>query len=572
VAQQPFTVSPSEFTVVVNRPYEASLTTEGATGAVQWELAEGTLPDGLSLSTQGAVTGRTFATGDHVVTLRATDAEGHEVSHALTLHVETRAWVAYQIIERETREWVLNLANLAAPLPAATVLGTYSDTYSGQFAVAFSPDGKYVAYTVPDGNGTCELRILDLRKPAGTSGTRVGDEPTFCVSPEWSPDSTQLLVLRQPATDRYVPSVERLTPNGFEHLLPPNVMYERTGGLRWVTRDTFAVSAALPGVTERVYVATVDAAGAFLIQGMSTIDGSLILYANPAEGRFWGRTPNGDYWEVVDLDDQWTLSFPTWETVGTGGVTRMPSPDGRWVFATHDGLMDVYPMEQLREASPEELVTGAPAYMTTPVGSQLFFSTTMPPFVTLQANGGRAYALELAQGASPIEMHWPDGAYPVPGARGSWMHGIASGQIYAHVGPLQDDYISLLSYSSTYGYSPSPAHPAIAFSDTASVSYVSVEHAVEGEKVISPALDATRTGVANRNPEWTGDGTFVLYVMARAASDDSGYAAEGLWATRVEPSLGTPVNISNTNRDCAAQEGWPPSTCPEVGYTSWVQP
>ncbi len=88
----------------------------------------------------------------------------------------------------------------------------------------------------------------------------------------------------------------------------------------------------------------------------------------------------------------------------------------------------------------------------------------------------------------------------------------------------------------------------------------------------SPALDATRTGVANRNPEWTGDGTFVLYVMARAASDDSGYAAEGLWATRVEPSLGTPVNISNTNRDCAAQEGWPPSTCPEVGYTSWVQP
>ncbi|MCP3062748.1 putative Ig domain-containing protein [Myxococcus sp. K38C18041901] len=68
--------------------YQHTLGATGGQGTLAWTLASGALPSGISLSTQGALSGTPSTTGSHAVTLRVSDANGRTDSRALALVVE----------------------------------------------------------------------------------------------------------------------------------------------------------------------------------------------------------------------------------------------------------------------------------------------------------------------------------------------------------------------------------------------------------------------------------------------------------------------------------------------------
>ena len=74
-----------------NAPYSVQMSTDAASGAVQWELAEGRLPTGLTLdSTTGAISGKPTAAVEHQpLGLLAADARGDTDRHRFHLSVRS---------------------------------------------------------------------------------------------------------------------------------------------------------------------------------------------------------------------------------------------------------------------------------------------------------------------------------------------------------------------------------------------------------------------------------------------------------------------------------------------------
>jgi hypothetical protein len=69
----------------VGRPYEAEIQAAGGTGAYTWSVIEGTLPDGLTLSSSGTITGTPVMVGSSAFTVQVTDEAG--ATHSRTLSV-----------------------------------------------------------------------------------------------------------------------------------------------------------------------------------------------------------------------------------------------------------------------------------------------------------------------------------------------------------------------------------------------------------------------------------------------------------------------------------------------------
>lgn len=73
----------------VGEPYTAQLAATGGTGAYTWSLIDGALPDGLTLSPAGLITGTPTTLGSATFTVRVTDEAAATDSRALTLVVAT---------------------------------------------------------------------------------------------------------------------------------------------------------------------------------------------------------------------------------------------------------------------------------------------------------------------------------------------------------------------------------------------------------------------------------------------------------------------------------------------------
>jgi hypothetical protein len=69
----------------VGEPYAAQLVATGGTGAYTWSVTEGTLPDGLMLSSSGAITGTPTMVGSSTITVRVTDEAAATHSRAFTI-------------------------------------------------------------------------------------------------------------------------------------------------------------------------------------------------------------------------------------------------------------------------------------------------------------------------------------------------------------------------------------------------------------------------------------------------------------------------------------------------------
>src|SRR6185295_16218472 len=98
VAPTPLSVSTTTMpSGIVRQAYQATLAAVGGTGAATWTLSGGTLPGGLLLASNGAITGTPTTTGTSTFTVKATDAgwAGNVATQLLSISVGAREVVLY---------------------------------------------------------------------------------------------------------------------------------------------------------------------------------------------------------------------------------------------------------------------------------------------------------------------------------------------------------------------------------------------------------------------------------------------------------------------------------------------
>ena len=71
----------------VGERYDVEISAVGGTAPLEWSLTEGTLPVGLQLGLDGALTGTPSVAGDYVFTVRVTDHAGLHADQVFALHV-----------------------------------------------------------------------------------------------------------------------------------------------------------------------------------------------------------------------------------------------------------------------------------------------------------------------------------------------------------------------------------------------------------------------------------------------------------------------------------------------------
>ena len=72
----------------VGTPYSVFLVREGGAGPYQWDVVSGSLPSGISLSSDGELSGTPTAAGDFSFEARVRDSGDQSATQAMALHVE----------------------------------------------------------------------------------------------------------------------------------------------------------------------------------------------------------------------------------------------------------------------------------------------------------------------------------------------------------------------------------------------------------------------------------------------------------------------------------------------------
>ncbi len=105
---------------VVGTPYSQPLTAVGGVPPYQWSVVSGSLPPGISLSTNGVLAGTPTSSGQYAFSVQARDLEGAMETRAYTLAVATAIAAAEPTSSSPTVT--------TSSLPAATVGASYSAT------------------------------------------------------------------------------------------------------------------------------------------------------------------------------------------------------------------------------------------------------------------------------------------------------------------------------------------------------------------------------------------------------------------------------------------------------------
>ncbi len=159
--------------VVVGTPYSATVSGTGGTGPYTFTLADGTLPAGLTLASNGVLAGMATAPGSFPVALRITDSTGATATMALTITVKMAdaitigsslpsgtAGTAYAFLLTATggqAPYTFNL-NTGSSLPSGLSLsnsGLLSGTPSNNGVSTFT-------VMVKDGSGATGVQALTL--------------------------------------------------------------------------------------------------------------------------------------------------------------------------------------------------------------------------------------------------------------------------------------------------------------------------------------------------------------------------------------------------------------------------
>ena len=154
----------------VGQDYSTTLAATGGTTPYSWSQTGGTLPGGLTLATNGVISGSPTTAGTSSFTVQATDASDPAQTATANLSITVDA--------------IPTVAVTSSPLPATPGSVSYAVTVSGQSG---TPTGTV---TISDGKGgTCEIPSLS----AGTGSCSVTEsaaEAPLTVTASYSGDST----------------------------------------------------------------------------------------------------------------------------------------------------------------------------------------------------------------------------------------------------------------------------------------------------------------------------------------------------------------------------------------------
>lgn len=193
----------------VGTAYSSTLRASGGTSPYSWRIVAGGLPDGLTLSPAGVISGTPTRVGKWSVTPAVTDADGTQVSHVLSLRIPppidtTPAMRCPGAVFDTTTDCTLTVTdNAAGPAPTGTIQYQNGRTFFGScdLAAPATPGADRSSCTVSitwDGEGrfTAGLTYFgDAAHNASQGNAR------FTVAPQTGGIDTDAVIRCPGATD-----------------------------------------------------------------------------------------------------------------------------------------------------------------------------------------------------------------------------------------------------------------------------------------------------------------------------------------------------------------------------------
>lgn len=555
-------VAPEELEtpLIWNTRVDFSFGLEAAAEGVSWSIIDGELPQGLSLSADGQLKGRAQELGEFSVTILATNGDD-EGELEVEFTVESRSWIAYLLVDHDNDSARLFAADLSATSPSPVEIEEAQ--IAARFGtISFSPDGRSLVYLIDeDGDpADCDVRIARLDGDASPTAKAMGSAKARCDEPfRWSPDGSSFVHLRLSSSNSLVPVLVRTRSSGESYFIFSNQSSTSATGIEWASDDLVLYNKTLGSPP-----LALDVADEALENPRALGTAQSTTYLNPDEARFAG--PVGDTLEVIDADDDWSVTFST--------TSRAVSPGLNYtVLRENDTTLHVHAVDAFDITDPEPIMLIQREVGATSGVPWVFFSGKADQVLTgystyVDPNGQDGYRLwemNVNGQGDPTEFEFPLNCAPTRLAPSGWIYcettetGLA--RSYAHR-PGFDDLVHPTvgdPAMDTLRHPPvvEPDHSGIlqTWGDTESATTgvfrfgFSDDSATPGSVRLSPDQDPDAVTVmteAARRPVWTGDGAFAAFVMSRPSGSLNSSA---VWARRVRVAS-TPVNVSTSNAAC----------------------
>jgi Putative Ig domain len=391
---------------VIGSPYSFTFASNGGITPIQWTLASGTLPPGLTLGTGGALTGTPTSPGNYTFTVQAGDSSSPAqtitlsvgISSPAALVINTAGGALPDAVAGAPYNFPLSFTGGTAPLnwtvsggllPAGLNLSSAGVISGTPLAANASP----VSFTiqVQDGGSPAQSKTLNLT-------LRVAAPLLINTSAGSLPDSVQNVpyTLNLATSGGIVPLAWSVTSGS----LPPGINLSSAGAITGVpsSTGTYNFTAQLQDASNPIQIRTVALSLRVAAPlAISTPSGSL---PDAVQGTSYTNNllSSGGIAPLV-----WSISagqLPPGLTMSAAGVlSGSPVAAGTYSFTAQ--LQDASNPPQMRSVTLS-LRVAAPLMITTPAGALPNAVVKIGYSVTLAASGGNApIAWSLASGALP---------------------------------------------------------------------------------------------------------------------------------------------------------------------------
>jgi|GEM_PF-6076594 len=528
-----------------------------------WTIEEGSLPDGLSLSSDGRLSGSATELGSFSVSIQVENSGGRKGVVEIELVVESRSWVAYLVFDGEADGYSLGLTDLAPALPVRVSLAEGEASYITN--IQFSHDGKSLVFEKHTAESDrCELNWVDLSGPSPRAH-RVGEGHFRCYTGKWSPDGKAFATVQHlgaggAAPVELVPAVVRFVDGA--PMVAGALAADAEDSFRfkgWLGNDkllaSFTGGAALVFDVEEDVVSNPRSVGAV----------TDVWFVDPIRQQYTGWSTSGSL--LVNLPGAWSAALPS-------ALYLSPGLGYAYDYA-NDRVENVYKMEALRDEPlvPTRLIgesflsNHGPRVWFVGEGERYLFAYDEPLDAPARFWGTDLESEDpVSSGSAPCSPIHIEGT--------PWFSCSIFGdspQIYAHRAGRHDAFHELVPAtgfdSVGVTVAAAPHRSELLFTATDDVTglrgvYVAElleDGVLSRTSLVSPLdqADAKQAYDSGADLAWTGDGMFSVYVMAREVGGAAALSSYGVWATQRGQEEPTPFNASQTNEHCFASETFP---------------
>jgi Tol biopolymer transport system component len=165
--------------VPVNADFSATFIAAGGVGKDTFTVEEDSLPEGLSLSPEGILSGVPLELGTFRFLVKVVDEWGNEASHSYSLTVNRKRWVAFRY-EDASQSVQLAVTDLASEKMPRYVLHAPNTALTTVEGMAWAPSGKALAFWASSSDDTmAELYVVDMTDDEPGTPRLLAKEPGF---------------------------------------------------------------------------------------------------------------------------------------------------------------------------------------------------------------------------------------------------------------------------------------------------------------------------------------------------------------------------------------------------------